>query len=201
MPARAGGAQGIREVAAILTEVTLPALEYICLNMRDADRLEIMNVVAHDSPIRLAREAHYMITNMGRGRIAWHNQRPAAVIFLTEDRPTIWQIGMFGTDDTKAVAFSCMRWARENLREIIRPPMCGRRMQCDSRVGHDESWRFLMAMGAVKEGPPMRAYGKDGGDYQRFVWITGENDHVLRGRQQDQQPENTINHVRLCAAE
>lgn len=185
----------------ILSEVTLPALEYICLNMRDDDRIEIMNVVSHDSPVRLSREAHHMITNMGRGRIAWHNQLPAAVIFLIEERPAVWQIGMFGTDDTRSVAFPCMRWARDQLRELVKPPMLAKRMQCDSRVGHDEAWKFLAALGARKEGPPMRCYGKDGGDYQRFVWIEGENDSVLRRIKQDRDDQITDQLVPVHAAE
>lgn len=182
-----------------LSEVTLNALTVICLNMREADRLEIMNVVAHDSPVRLAQEAYGMITNMGRGRIAWHNQKPAAVIFLVEERPKVWQIGMFGTDDTKAVAFPCMRWAREQLRELEQPPMNGRRLQCDSRVGHVEAEKFLLALGAHKEGPPMRHFGKDGGDYQRYIWLIGDNDHVLRGQEQNHIDTNANEYVSVHA--
>lgn len=172
-----------------LSEVTRPALEYICLNMRQCDVDEIMNIVPHDSRVRLAQEAHWLITNHGRGRVAWHEARPAAVIFLTEDRPGVWEIGMFGTDQFKAVAFECMRWARKEIPTLIGEPLHGKRLQCDSRVGHEDAHKFLRALGAQPEGPPMRCYGKDGGSYQRYVWIAGEDDHVLR--RQEQQHRNT----------
>lgn len=184
----------------VLSDISLPAIEYICLNMRSCDREEIYNILPHDSPIRLAWEAYCLINNNGRGRVAWHQGKPAAVISLTEDRPAIWQISMFGTDDFKNVAFPCMRWARETLRELASPPMNGRRLQCDSRVGHEEAAKFLLALGAQKEGPPMRHYGKDGGDYQRFVWLIGDNDHVLRREEQHTNgPEVADNAVRAHA--
>lgn len=162
-----------------LSEITLPDLEYVCLNMRPEDREEILNIRPHDNLLMLAWEAAALIRNMGRGRVAWFQGRPAAVIAVTEDRSGVWQIMMFGTEFLPSVAFPCMRWARETMRELVGNGTC-RRLQCDSRVGHDEAWRFLMALGAEKEGPPMRGFGRDGGDYQRFVWLAGENDHVLR---------------------
>jgi hypothetical protein len=170
-----------------LSDITLPDLEFVCLNMREVDRIEVLGVRPHDNLLMLAWEAAALIRNQGRGRIAWANGKPAAVVAVTEDRAGVWQIMMFWTEDFKAVAFACMRWARETLRELVGTGLC-RRLQCDSRVGHDEAWRFLMALGAEKEGPPMRGFGKDGGDYQRFVWIKGENDHVLFA-QNAQRPE------------
>ncbi|MEW5705129.1 MAG: hypothetical protein AB1781_11185 [Pseudomonadota bacterium] len=163
----------------VLTDIDLVSLEYVCLNMRPIDAVEIYGVRDHDSPIRLAWEAYHMIRNRGRGRIAWHNGRPAAVIALTEDRPGVWQIWMFGTGDFKAVAYACMRWARETVADLIENHG-GKRLHCESHEAHTEAHRFLRALGAIAEGPPMRHFGKDGASYQRFVWIAGENDHRLR---------------------
>lgn len=162
-----------------LTDIDLVSLEYICLNMRPIDAVEIFGVRDHDSPIKLAWEAHYLIRAKGRGRIAWHDGRPAALIALTEDRPGVWQIWMFGTAAFKSVAYTCMRWAREQAADLIEHHG-GMRLHCESHEDHDEAHRFLRALGAVEEGPPMRHFGKDGKDYQRFVWIAGENDHKLR---------------------
>lgn len=162
-----------------LTDIDLVSLEYICINMRPIDAVEIYGVRPHDSPIRLAWEAFSVIRNTGRGRIAWHDGRPAAVIAFTEDRPGVWQIWMFGTSAFKSVAYACMRWARDTAADLIEHH-AGKRLQCESHEDHDEAHRFLRALGAVEEGPPMRYFGKDGKSYQRFVWIAGENDYRLR---------------------
>jgi hypothetical protein len=162
-----------------LTDIDYDSVMCVALNMREVDEVEILNVLDIDTKYDFGRLAFGALRNSGRGRVAWHKGRPAAVIGLIEERPRIWQITMFGTDDLRHVAFLCMRWARETLREFASPPFNGRRLHCDSRVGHDEAHRFLRALGACEEGPPMKHFGKDGGDYQRFVWLIGENDHVL----------------------
>lgn len=163
----------------MLKEIDLPSLEYICLNMREVDKREVYNVVDHDNPIMLAYQAHYIGCTKGRGRIAWVNGKPAAFIAFTEDRPSVWTVSMFGTDDFKAAAFACMRWCRETAANLIET-RGGRRLQCDSHIEHTEAHKFLITLGAVKEGPPMKHFGKDGSDFQRFVWIAGVNDHIIR---------------------
>lgn len=164
---------------AVLTDIDLVSLEYVCLNMRPIDAVEIYGLQSHDNPIRLAWEVYPVLRNRGRARIAWHQGKPAAIIALTEDRPGVWQIWMFGTSDFKAVAYACMRWARAELADLIEHHG-GRRLQCESHEDHHEAHRFLLALGARREGPLMPHYGKDGKAYQRFVWIAGENDHKLR---------------------
>lgn len=157
----------------MLTEIELPSLEYICLNLRDVDKREVYNVLDHDNPMILAMQAYYVAVNKGRGRIAWHNGRPAAYIAVSEERPTVWSVSLFGTADFKAVAVDCVRWLRPTIVEMI-SERGGRRLHCDSHVDHREAHAFLTMLGARPEGPPMRHFGKDGSDYQRFVWITSD---------------------------
>lgn len=166
----------------MLTDLSFSAIEYICLNMREVDRQEIYGILDHDNALQLSWEAFSLLRNKGRCRIAWHAGKPAAWIGLIEPRPKVWEITMAGTDDLKAVAFECMRWARDTIPELIAPPHNGRRLQCDSRVGHEEAHAFLRTLGAKPEGPPMQHYGKDGGAYQRFVWLFGENGFVEKGK-------------------
>lgn len=164
----------------MLAEIDLASIEYVCLNLRPVDRDEIFNVRPHDNPVYLAWEAFGLLANMGRGRVAWVDGKPAGVIGIIEHRRGVWDIMMFGTEAMPKVALEMMRWARLNIPELI--DLDGRRLQCDSRVGHDEAHRFLMALGAEREGPPMRSFGKDGSDYQRFVWIKGDNGFVINGK-------------------
>jgi hypothetical protein len=84
-----------------------------------------------------------------------------------------------GTDDFRAAIKPLLRWVRIEANDIL--TVCqGRRLQCDSLVTHDEAHKMIMAMGAVREGPPMRRFGRGDLDYQRFVWLAGENDAVLK---------------------
>jgi hypothetical protein len=163
----------------MLTEITNGALEYICMNLREIDRVEIFAIRPHESPLQLAYEAAYQIRNAGRGRIAWHNGRPAGVFAFCEMWPGMWEVWMFGTDDFSKCAVNLLRWCRKEANEIL--TVCnGRRLQCDVREGHPEAHKLILALGAIPEGPMMRCYGKDGSSYQRYVWFNGVNDGVLK---------------------
>jgi len=163
----------------VLTEITLPSLEYICLNLRESDKVEILGLRPHDSLMQLAFESYSAIRNLGRGRIAWYRGKPAGVFAFTESWPGTWEVWMFGTDDFKNVAIDLMRYCRKEANDIL-TVMNGRRLQCDCHMGHPEAHKLIKAMGAIAEGPPMQAYGKDGSAYQRYVWINGVNDQVLK---------------------
>ncbi|MBK8772877.1 MAG: hypothetical protein IPM06_20940 [Rhizobiales bacterium] len=163
----------------MLTTPTRIDLEYLCLNMRACDLVEIMNLVPFDAPIVLAHVCDELIRNNGRGRISWANGKPCAVAALTETRPGVWEVTMFGTDDLRSGIVPLMRWFRAEAADLIK--QCkGHRLQCDSRADHHEAHKLIRAMGGVAEGPPMAGYGKDGGDYQRFVWLVGRNDAIVR---------------------
>lgn len=145
--------------------------------MRESDRAEILAMRPHDSPIMLAWEAYHMIRNGGRGRVAWHNQRPVAFAAFTEAWPGHWNAWMAGTDEFKAVVVPLMRWFRSEAREIL--SVCkGLRLEADSIATHSDAHRMMLALGA-KEESRMPRYGKGGEDFIKFVWLNGENDGVL----------------------
>lgn len=160
-----------------LTDIDYNSVEYVVLNMRACDREEIYALRAHDNPLQLAMEAHAAIRNMGRGRIAWVDGKPAAVAAFTEEWPGVWYVWMFGTNDFKAAAIPLLRWVRTEANEIL--SVCkGHRLHCDSMVGHDEAHKMIKAMGGLPEFT-MRRLGKNGEDFTRFVWLRGENEQVL----------------------
>lgn len=163
----------------MITDLTYLHMEYICLHMREKDAEEILALRSHDSRVLLGWELFHHIDRCGRGAIAWHNGKPAAFAALCEHWGGVWEAFMAGTDDFKAVAMPLARWFRNTANDIIEHHK-GHRLQCESRVGYDEAQAYIKALGGVEEGPPMRKYGKDGSDYQRFVWIKGENDQALR---------------------
>jgi hypothetical protein len=163
---------------AVLTEPNLYTIEAVCLNLRESDEVEIFNVMQLASKMHLAHHCYQAVMNNGRGRVAWYNGRPTAVIALTTLWTGVWEIWMFGTNDFRNVAFDLVRWARREAREILDHAE-GHRIQCDCRVGHPDAHKLLQAFGARPEGPPMKQFGKDRADYQRYVWLRDEDWDVL----------------------
>jgi len=163
----------------MLTDLTHNDIVYICANMRDRDAQEIYGLRDYDNADMLAMEVFSVITNRGRGKISWHKGRPAAIAAFVEEYPGVWSVFMFGTADFKAGAMPLLRWFRKEA-NIILSDVNGHRLHCDSRADYAEAHKMIEAMGGVREGPPMRKFGKDGSSYQRFVWLNGENDQVLK---------------------
>lgn len=163
----------------MLTALTYNEVVYICNHMRERDAEEIYSLRPYDNPDMLASEVHATLTNRGRGQISWWKGRPASLAGFSECHPGVFDVFMFGTEDFKPAAIPLLRWFRQEANEIL-SAVNGHRLQCDSRCGYDEAHKLIKAMGGLPEGPPMRKYGKDGADYQRFVWFNGENDAVLK---------------------
>jgi hypothetical protein len=156
----------------MLTEVTLGGLEYIASHLRDEDWVEIRNVLDHDSPLLFAHQAYQLVSMRGRGRIAWHDGKPAACVAFIEHRTGVWDIQLYGTKDLRATMKPVLRWIRDTLPEI-RDRFGGVRLQADSHHDHAEAHKFLRGLGAEVEAT-MRRFGKDGSTYIRFVWISEE---------------------------
>jgi hypothetical protein len=159
----------------MLTDIDLPSLEYICLNMRSIDAMEVYNMRSHDNAVLLAWEAYHLIRARGRGRIAWAGGKPVAIVAVYELWTGCWEVVMWGTDEFKAGAFECMRWVRRDTLPDLIKTLGGRRLQCFSHLDHHEAHSFLLALGASKEGPPIEGYGRDGSSYQLFGWVLNRN--------------------------
>lgn len=161
----------------MLTDLDYTALEFIILNMRQRDKDEIYALRPHDNPLQLAMEAHHQIKNTGRGRIAWWKGKPAACLAFTEDWPGVWSVWMFGTDDFKNVAIDLLRAARKEAVDILK--VCaGHRIHCDARSDYKEAHKLIRAAGGREE-VTFPAYGKNGEDYTRFVWLRSRDSAVL----------------------
>lgn len=146
--------------------------------MRERDFDEIIALRDHNSREMLAYEAHAYIINKGRGKVSWYKGKPAAFAAFTEMHPGVFEVWMAGTDDFKPAAMPLLKWFRNEANQIL-SAVSGHRLQCDSRSDYEEAHKLIRGMGGIPEGPPMRKYGKGGEDYQRFVWLNGENDSVL----------------------
>ena len=135
----------------MLTDFNEGALEFVVLNMRERDRVEIYNMRPHESPLQLVQEIK--IASTGHRRIiAWSDRtkRPAGFGAFTESWPGCWDVWMFGTDDFKDVAIELIRWFRKTANDVLQHCK-GHRLQCDSRFDHEEAHRMLRALGAIEE--------------------------------------------------
>jgi hypothetical protein len=160
-----------------LHDVDRSSLEYICLHLRERDQREIYSLRNHENPIRLAWEAHHMLTTQGRGRIAWEDGKPVAVLGFVESWPGLWDAVAFGTNDFPKVALELMRYGRQEAKSILRD-VGGRRLQADAHIDNTDGHKFIQALGGAPEFD-LRLYGKDGATYRRFVWFTGQEKTTL----------------------
>lgn len=106
---------------------------------------------------------------MGRGRVAWHDGRPAGVLGYYEPWPGQWEAVAFGTDAFRHVGTQLGRYGLKEMRAILRD-VGARRLQADSHADNADGHRFIKALGGQQESV-LRAYGKDGANYYRFVWL------------------------------
>lgn len=147
--------------------ITLSAVEYIALHMREADKAEVYGMRAHDSPFILAKEV-ILAATYGKAGIAEHNGVPVAVVGVSPSWPGVWDAWAFGTDDWHRCAVSITRYALN----VLRPHILERgahRMHCASRIDHTDAHRWLSVLGAKPESV-LRNYGRDGSDYVMFAW-------------------------------
>jgi len=150
-----------------LIPVSLAAIEYLTLNMREIDRAEIFGLRNHDSPTLLAYEVA-TLASYGKAAIAEHKGRPCGIIGVFPMWSGVWSAFSFGTDDWRHGVLSMTSWAKFTMHPHLR--QCNaHRLQCESRIDHHEAHRWLTRMGAEADGL-LRGYGRDGSDYIMFSW-------------------------------
>jgi hypothetical protein len=142
------------------------SLAYIAVNMRQADRDEIYNVVGHNNPFLLAQQA-LDASRMGQAVVAHgRSGRPVACLGFMVNRPGVSQAFAFSTDHFQDVALTLTRYA---LR-VMKPALIAsgfHRIECESRADHTDAHRWLKRLGFEAEGV-LRQFGSDGSDYIKF---------------------------------
>lgn len=146
--------------------ISLAAVEYICLNMREIDRAEVFGMRGHDNPLWLAREVVQAACH-GKAAISEFRGRPSALIGVSPMWPGVWAAWCFGTDDWRKSAVDLTRYTLRELRPFVLQR--AHRLQCESRIDHSEAHRWLMSLGAKPDGI-LQGYGRDGSDYIMFSW-------------------------------
>lgn len=107
---------------ATMRPVDLYSVEYITLNLRKQDQVELYNMRPYDTPFMLAQEAAFTFRqtdDKARGAIAWYDGKPCALVGFSRSHPQMWNAIAFGTDDWRNVAIDLMRWARRAAQRLV----------------------------------------------------------------------------------
>jgi hypothetical protein len=147
-----------------LTDPEHGAVFYVVNNMRAIDRAEIYGLRFHQNPFILTGEV------MAQAKfcwVAWHGEKPAAVIGATETHPGCWQVFCFGTDEFNRIALPLTRFVRRRMLPALFNDLGARRLEADSLCHHTEAHRWLESFGAKQES--IKEAYSDAGDYFTFA--------------------------------
>ena len=153
---------------ALIVPVSLSAVTYLAVNMRDIDAREIYNIRNHESPDLLAREV-ILAASFGKAGISVQDGRPVGIVGVSPLWAGVWTIWSYGTDEWRKGVLDMTRFGRK----VLKPFLLARgahRLQCESRVDHEDAHRWLASCDAKIEGV-LQCYGRDGSDYYQFAWI------------------------------
>ena len=157
-----------------LPENVLPIVQ----NMRSEDAREIYATRWDNDPIALATAV------MRCGDKVWtaHNagNDPIAVIGGAPLHPNVWTVFMFATDQFHQIAFPLTKYVKRTMIPGLLIEVGAHRAECNSIEGHTVAHNWLRHLGLKEEGPVMKAYGRDGEDFIKFVWTL---DNVLQATQ------------------
>lgn len=150
-----------------------PGALHICRNMRRTDAAEIyamrpdMDAWALYRDLAATRPAHLWLEMI---RPVTQVQ-PVALFGIMATSPGVGIAHLIGTPAFGRVA---ARAVIARIQHIIIPELLDgglHRVEALSLASYGWAHRFLRSAGAHAEGPPRRALGKAGEDFQAFVWL------------------------------
>lgn len=150
-----------------MIQISLAAVEYLTLNMREMDAREIYGMRGHDNPMLLAKEV-VLAASYGKAAIATHQGVPCGIIGVSPLWPGVWSAWSFGTDNWTKAVLQLSRFGKRELEPYLRRAGA-HRVQCESHIDHTDAHRWLKSMGANLDGF-LPGYGRDGSTYLMFSW-------------------------------
>ncbi|MCP5015840.1 MAG: hypothetical protein GY938_11325 [Ketobacter sp.] len=164
---------GETHISVIVRPTNAYAVEYICNNLREIDKIELFASLPSDNPLILTTET-YGAMKRGHGVVIWVDGLPAALCGLAPDyrNPNMYQVFAFGTDAWKQAVYYVSREASRMAREELDANENAMRLQADSHEKHTCAHKWLEVLGATRESE-MPHYGRDGATFYRYVWIRG----------------------------
>lgn len=141
----------------------------VAMNMREADKREILANRCGDDLLAVANDAAAMGQTLGW--VAGLGDKPIAAFGCFEMWPGVWSMWLFATDDFHQIGLSVTKLV---TRQIV--PMLwesgAHRLEARSMEGHHDAQRWLEVIGARREAT-LKGYGRDGDDFHVYTWDRG----------------------------
>ncbi len=150
-----------------LAKPTLLDALFVCNNLREADRREIMATRWTDDIDALAVDVHQAWC----GPLSWsvlHEGRVVAICGAKEHWPGSWSVWLIATEEFPKVALGLTKVVKRRIMPHLME-LGARRVEARSIDGHDQAHRWLGALGGVQEAR-LRRYGRNGEDFLVFRW-------------------------------
>lgn len=150
-----------------------PGALHICRNMRRTDAAEIyamrpeMDAWALYRDLATMRPAHLWLEMIR----PFAQVQPVALFGVMGTSPGVGAAHLIGTPAFGRLAAQAVI---ARIQHVIIPELLDsglHRVEALSLASYGWAHRFLRAAGAEAEGPPRRALGKAGEDFQSFVWL------------------------------
>jgi RimJ/RimL family protein N-acetyltransferase len=149
-----------------LDKLDLDLVQYVCRNLRDADRAEAHAVRFDDSDDSLAME---ISTSWGTFGWAAGLEQPIAVIGASQIWPGFWSAWMLATDEFPRIGLPLTKFVKRRMIPMLFKELGLRRGEARSSEQNVEAHRWLETLGAVRESTLVR-YGKNGEDFHIYRW-------------------------------
>lgn len=149
-----------------LIDATLPALESIVANLREADRRELAAQRWTDDLTSVPGD---IINHCGPFMwVVEYEGVPVAAVGAVQQWPGVVSAWMFATDSFPKVGFYLTKFIKKAMIPSLVRLGCHR---CEARSieGHTEAHRWLRLLGATEE-CRLKRYGKGGEDFLVFRW-------------------------------
>lgn len=119
----------------------------VARNMRPSDKRELYAYDPTENPEKLARnlaahERYHWVASSG-----W---RPIVILSAIETAPTLWQVGMFATEEWPRVSLGCTLFFRHEIYPMLEKAGCNR-AECRSYIHHATAHKWLEVLGAERE--------------------------------------------------
>lgn len=168
---------------AYLGPVTFFDLHHIMANLRPYDKVEVTALSWQDDPTKLVQQ--YLDAGNFQKIVHTPDGEPVALVGAAPLWPGCWHAWAFGTHRWKEVVLTITK----HIRRGIVPAMHEigfNRVQVFALSEYDDAKRWLRMMGAEHEATH-RAYGKNGEDFDLFVWSPERSKQWVENRTLRQQ--------------
>ena len=145
------------------------AVEHVALNMRDRDYAEFSAVHAVDTKRDLAIRLGILYGMRDDVQVAGDKDGPIAVIGQIMLWPNVISLLFFATPRFPGIVVPVTRLYRKMFDRMEAVGV--HRIQAVSLAGYTQTHKFLGLFGLEREGPPMKAYGKNGEDFVQFARV------------------------------